>query len=132
MAVTLTVTEIRDAFPEFSDTTEYTDAMIQFCIDIALLWINGLTALKDDWPSKLALYLTAHFIAFKKQGEEGNPDNLSPLASISLGPASTSYQSAEAKSTLQATLEATLYGQQYSELLTVWSLQNRIAYNLNG
>lgn len=132
MAVTLTITDIRDTFPEFSDTTEYSNAMIQFNIDVALLWINGMNALTDDWAEKLALYLTAHFIVFGKQGETGNPDNISPIASISLGPASTSYQSAEAKSILQATLEATLYGQQYNQLLTVWRLQNRLAYNLNG
>lgn len=132
MAVTLTIAEVRTAFPEFSDTTEYSDAMIQFNIDVALLWINGMNALQDDWATKLALYLTAHLIVFGKQGETGNPDNISPIASISLGPASTSYQSAEAKSVLQATLEATLYGQQYNQLLTIWRLQNRPAYMMNG
>ena len=132
MAVTVTIADIRTNFPEFSDTTEYSDLAIQFSIDLALLWMSGMTALQDNWAQKLALLLSAQFVVFKKQGETGDPDNISPLSSISLGPASKSYQSTEAKSVLQATLEATLYGQQFNELLTVWRLQNKIAINLNG
>ena len=132
MAITLTVNDIRTTFPEFSDPVEYPDTMIQFNIDVALLWMKAMTALSDDWAQKLALYLTAHFVYLAKREQEGGAENLGPVSSMSEGPSSISYQDIMVNSELKAFLTNSGYGDKFMTLLEVWRLQNRLALNLNG
>lgn len=124
MAIEVTITDIRERFPEFSNTTEYTDTMIQFNIDDALDDMNMYSALPDTKATTLAKLLTAHYIVFDKRSDLGDYDSVSPISSKSLGPASTSYQSADATSELEASLNATIYGQKFLMKLRQWQKVN--------
>ena len=126
MAILVTIQNIRDRWPDpFSDTTTYPDSMVQDNIDEALLSMNMYSALPDNLATVLTKLLTAHYLVFDSRSALGDTDSVSPVSSKSLGPASISYQSAEAKSELEASLNGTIYGQKFLMVLTQWRLVNK-------
>ncbi len=132
MAVTITVQDIRDTFAEFSDVEMYSDELIQFSIDIALLWMSTPTLLTDDWYEKLALFLSAHFVYSQKRGEESPQANLGSISSFEEGPSSTEYVNVEINSEIKGFLTTSNYGIKYLALLRVWRLKNGVGIMLNG
>ena len=89
MAYTVTISDVRTRFTEFSDTSDYPDALIQNSIDVALLIMKAKKALSDDWAKNMALLIAAHFVFLNSETANGDPANKSPIASLSLGPTST-------------------------------------------
>ena len=133
MAITLTVADMRARFSYFADTTKFSDSLIQFDIDLALMILNdGYTAVNDTWKLKMAYYLTGHFISIDYKMEKGDFNSVGAIASKGLGPASVSYQGTDSNSELEATLNATDFGQQFLTILKMWRLQNRTALFVNG
>jgi hypothetical protein len=132
MAVTITVQNIRDKFAEFDNEELYSDELIQFSIDIALLWMKKKTSISDDWFEMLALFLSAHFVYSQKRGEESPQTNMGSIASIGEGPSSTSYTNVEINSEIKGFLTSSNYGLKYLALLRIWGLQNGYGLMLNG
>lgn len=123
---------MRTRFTEFSDTSDYPDALIQDSIDIALLIMEAKTALSDSWAVKMALFLTAHYLDFNKTTADGDPTNKYPVTSLSLGPTSTGFGGGDATSEWGQFLNASSYGQQYNSLMRIWRLQNRMVVTRSG
>ena len=126
MTITVTVSDIRTRWPDpFSDTTEYTDSFIQFNIDDALDDMAMYTQLPDTRATIMAQLLTAHYCVYDHNVSLGDTDNVSPIASTSLGDASTSYQSAEARNNWEAMLDGTVFGQRFLFKLQTWVSPSR-------
>lgn len=120
MSITISVADVRNAFPEFTSNSEYPDAMISFQITNSLLTINRFGQIDDITLKQLALYLTAHRVVFSKRSSLKDTDSVSPISSKSLGEASVSYQSSNTDSLLQANYNSTNYGQQFWDMLAEW------------
>ena len=82
--VTITVEEVRERFPEFSDNTLYTDSTIDSTIVLAELWIDHSPSIKDNLARQLLFFLTAHFIVFAKKAQNGNFDSVRVLGEAGL------------------------------------------------
>ena len=126
MAIAVTVSDMRTRWPDyFGDTEEFSDTFIQFNIDDALDDMALYTQLPDTRATIMAQLLAAHYCVYDRNEALGDTDNVSPIASTSLGDASTSYQSAEAKSNWQAMLDGTVFGQRFLFKLQTWVYPTR-------
>lgn len=132
MAIAVTVADVRIKFTEFSDVLVYTDTMIQQSIDLGLSIMSGYRSIPDTTGTFMALYLTAHNIALAYRSSLGDVTGLLPIASKSLGPASTEYQTGNERTTVDSTYGGTTYGRQFLLLLNTWKNQYRPVMNLYG
>jgi hypothetical protein len=121
--MTLSPSAFRERFPEFADTVKYPDATVSACLDRAVVWLS--LPGKDDEPYYL---LAAHFLVLSGMRAAGE-DSFGVATSASVGSVSVSLQAPAAKSTWQAWLSGTPYGQ---ELWAFLSLKSTGGWSVGG
>lgn len=124
MSVTVTVAEIRAAFPEFESATKYPDEFIQEYINVGVDDMNMYVQLPEPKLYYLARLLIAHYIYMAKKAWSGDPESVSGVSSKTLGDASISFQSLDTNSEMEAVLSGTVYGQMFMMKLDQWRLAN--------
>lgn len=133
MSVSLTVSELRTRFSEFSDQSKFPDDLLQNGIDLALIYANKLWGnIMPDLQLPLAQYLSAHNVVIDDRARKGDTDSVSPIDSKKLGDAEVKYQSANATSDLTSTLNATIYGQRVLNFLRISRVYSGIAVVTSG
>ena len=124
MAVNVTVSDFRAAFPEFSSTTQYPDAYIQRFITQATMYITNQSGIIRDDVRILAIeYMTAHLITLAAIDGKGNANSDSStaggvLTSASIDAVSVSFQAVIAKDAFEQWIQSTPYGKMYWALLS--------------
>jgi uncharacterized protein DUF4054 len=108
-------TAFRAAFPEFTSTVDYPDAMLSF-------WetVSGVHVSASKWGDlyNTGMYLVlAHYITIAKNNKAGNPGSGAGLVgSESAGDVSVSYDTGSTKEENAGQWNLTTYGQQYLRL----------------
>ena len=122
--VVITVAEFRAAFPEFSDTTKYSNIYIERHIDTAMVFISDTNFLIKPKVRKLVIeYMAAHLISLETLDANGNFVNWSDSAtsgavtSSHIGDVSVSLQPPIATEEWELWLESTPYGKMLLSLL---------------
>jgi Protein of unknown function (DUF4054) len=115
----LTVAQFRLDFPEFANTTTYTDSMIQFWLTLAASLINA--AAWGALATQGQELITAHYLvgAVKNQlaaAGGGMPGQVGVVSSKSAGPVSGSYNTELGALEGGGDWNTTSYGQQYLKL----------------
>lgn len=122
-AVILTPEIFREAFPEFSDTDKYPDALIQRYITTASLYINKYNYRLAPEIRLLALeYMTAHLITLFVNGVgngsvAGSSTAGGTILSASVGQVSVSMQAPIATDAYAQWIQSTPYGKALWALL---------------
>jgi len=114
--MTVSITDIRTRFPEFSDDTEYPDPTIQLFIDDAVNVFMGTDEVRWGGKYDYALaYLTAHLLASGENTELGDTSASSgPISSKSVAGVAVAYAVvAKDRSEGDSFLASTSYGQRY-------------------
>lgn len=109
--------DLRTRFPEFGDTTEYTDARISMFIGDAIDDI-GLNA--SHWQgeyryNKALAYLSAHYLVLATESEYGDTSAKYPIIQKTAGGVSLSYSGLAGASRTDyiKRLSSTTYGQEF-------------------
>ena len=123
MAVNVTVSEFRLAFPEFGNTTKYPDGYIQRFITMASMFITKDSGRIKDEVRVLALeYMTGHLITLSALDGQGNAQGDGNaggvLSSAHIESVSVAYQTAIAKDMFEQWIQSTPYGKMYWALLS--------------
>ncbi len=116
---TLDIVKFREQFPEFSDTSKYTDLYMLEKYNMAICYISDLhcSSLTDDC-TQYALYLMiAHLI--KIDDEITANVKRGVITSASQGRVSTSFETPPSSGPWDYWLNTTAYGQQLKALLDV-------------
>ena len=120
----ITVQDVRDRYPEFSDVTDYPDARIQTFIT------KGEGELSEgqwgDQYNEGLLAFTAHFLARSTSTARsgGSVGSIGPIASKSVGDVSVSFASVVGSnpSAQESFWNSTPYGQEYWRLITLFGV----------
>ncbi|HGL4259613.1 DUF4054 domain-containing protein [Burkholderia dolosa] len=114
------VSQFRQAFPEFDDTTTYPDALVQFWMTVAVSLVNV-----DRWGDLTDLgiaLVTAHHLALAVKDQKmavvgGVPGQVSgPQSSKAVDKVSASYDTAAVAIKDGGFWNATMYGVRYLSL----------------
>ncbi|UQN68018.1 DUF4054 domain-containing protein [Burkholderia multivorans] len=114
------VSQFRQAFPEFDDTTTYPDALVQFWMTVAVSLVNA-----DRWGDLTDLgiaLVTAHHLALAVKDQKmaavgGVPGQVSgPQSSKAVDKVSASYDTAAVAINDGGFWNATMYGVRYLSL----------------
>lgn len=114
----ITPSQLRTDFPEFSDATVYTDAMIQFWLDFATKLLSP-----DRWGALLdhgIELLTAHslVLSHSAMGADGSTGGLTGLVNNkAVGSVSVGYDASSITLPNAANYNLTYYGRQYMYLV---------------
>lgn len=131
--VSLSIAEFRQRFPAFSDTTKYSDSLIQSQMDIAKLYISPEPncMVKDDILEQLIYLMTAHLLVLNNQLTSGSSSSVGggQIASASVGGVSVSKAIPKNKTELDYWLNLTPYGMQ---LLALLSMLTGIGFYIGG
>lgn len=123
--VVLSVAEFRQRFPEFSDTTKYSDEFIQAQMDVAQLYISPQpNCLVNQCQQKQMIYLlTAHLVALNYSIANGSGSSIGAgqVASASVGGVSVSKALPNNRTELDYWLNLTPYGMQLLALLSLFT-----------
>lgn len=128
MAVVVTVNDFRQAFPEFSDTTSYPDALLQRFLTWAQAYISTQSFyIKDNIRLLLIQLMAAHLITLSEIDPQTHTVvSMGGVAgaevSASVGGVSVSKQGQISKDSLEQWLQSTGYGQQYLAILQAHNL----------
>lgn len=114
------VSQFRQAFPEFDDTTTYPDALVQFWMTVAVSLVNA-----DRWGDLTDLgiaLVTAHHLALAVKDQKmadvgGVPGQVTgPQSSKAVDKVSASYDTAAVAIKDGGFWNATMYGVRYLSL----------------
>lgn len=118
--MTVTVASFRDAFPEFQDTSLYTDPSVQFWLDLTpnLLDVNRWGALFDAGSQLfIAHNLSIQFVANAKAAVGDNPGAIEgPVSSGSVDKVSYSRDNGAAMDPGNGHWNLSSYGLRYIQL----------------
>lgn len=121
--VVVTVGDFRSAFPEFSNTTNYTNALLTRFITMAEAYCSTKNfRVKPETRILLIELMTAHLITLNNidpttHESTGSSEGAGFETSASVGGVSVSLQAPVAKNAFQTWINSTGYGQQYWALL---------------
>ena len=121
--VVVTVADFRNAFVEFSNTTNYTDALVGRFITMAEAYCSTKNfRVKPATRILLIELMTAHLITLNNidpttHESTGSGEGAGFETSASVGGVSVSLQAPVAKNAFQTWINSTGYGQQYWALL---------------
>lgn len=123
MAVNVTVSELRNAFPEFGDVSKYPNEYIQRFITMASMFITKDSGrIKDDVRVLALEYMTCHLMtlsAIDGQGNaQGDGNSGGVLSSAHIESVSVAYQTAIANDMFEQWIQSTPYGKMYWALLS--------------
>ena len=129
--VIVTIAEFRQRFPAFSDTTKYSDEVVQTQLDVAQLYISPKkNCLVNQSQQKQMIYLmTAHLLTINTALANGDTTAGGQIASASVGGVSVSKAIPTNKTELEYFLNSTGYGMQ---LLTLLSLFSVVGFYIGG
>ncbi|AOI65551.1 hypothetical protein WS51_18285 [Burkholderia territorii] len=114
------VSQFRQSFPEFDDTTTYSDSLIQFWVTVAVSLVNA-----ERWGDLTELgiaLVTAHHLALAVKDQKmaavgGVPGQVSgPQSSKAVDKVSASYDTAAVAIKDGGFWNATMYGVRYLSL----------------
>ena len=122
MSVVVTVQNLRQAFPEFSDTTKYPDAYIQRFITMATMYISTVSGrIRDDVRVLAIEYMTCHLMTLSaidgKGNAQGDGNGGGVLTSASIESVSVAFQAVIANNSFEQWIQSTPYGKAYWALL---------------
>lgn len=123
MSVNVTVQMLRQAFPEFGNTTDYPDAYIQRFITQATMYISTVSRIIRDDVRVLAIeYMACHLITLSATDGKGNIKGNDSgaggvLTSATIDSVSVSFQAVIAKDGFEQWIQSTPYGKAYWALL---------------
>lgn len=114
-----TVTQFRNDFPEFANTTDYPDGVITFWLNVAIIMVNP-----QRWIRSTNLgqeLFTAHNIVLEKMaadttGAGGWPISKGPISSESPGAVGVSYDTSSASEKEAGHWNLTVYGTRFIHL----------------
>ena len=122
--VDINVTEFRQAFPEFANTTKYPDAYVNRHLSVAQLYISSQNFFLRPNVRKLAIqYMAAHLMYLETTDANGNfvawSDNATggAITSSHIGDVSVTLHPPVATEEWELWLEATPYGKMLLALL---------------
>ena len=122
--VDINVTDFRDAFPEFANTTKYPNAYVNRHLAVAQIYISNQNFLIRPNVRKLAIqYMAAHLITLETTDANGNFVGWSDMAtggavtSSHIGDVSVSLHPPIATEEWELWLESTPYGKMLISLL---------------
>ena len=124
MAVNVTVSDFRNALPEFNSTIRFPDAYVQRFITQSTMYISTQSGIIRDDVRVLAIeYMTAHLITLASIDGLGNDKNDSStsggvLTAASIDSVSVSFQAVIAKDAFEQWIQSTPYGKMYWALLS--------------
>lgn len=124
MAVNVTVSDFRNALPEFNSTIRFPDAYVQRFITQSTMYISTQSGIIRDDVRVLAIeYMTAHLITLAAIDGLGNDKNDSStsggvLTAASIDSVSVSFQAVIAKDAFEQWIQSTPYGKMYWALLS--------------
>lgn len=123
MAVSVSVSDLRSAFPEFASVTAYPNAYIQRFITQATMYISTVSRIIRDDVRVLAIeYMACHLMTLSAIDGAGNikDDNGSAggvLTNASIDSVSVGYQGVIARDGFEQWIQSTPYGKMYWALL---------------
>ena len=122
MSVTVTVENLRNAFPEFGDVSKYPNEYIQRFITMATMYISTVSGrIRDDVRVLAIEYMTCHLItlsAIDGQGHsQGDGNGGGVLTSASIESVSVAFQGVIADNSFEQWIQSTPYGKMYWALL---------------
>lgn len=117
--MTITADDFRTNFPEFNDTSKFTDGQAKFWIGMAYKMLSS-----DVWGDQLdfgvQLYV-AHNLTLAGKNAVGGPGSTSgPLSSKGVGPVSVSYDVSAGTIQGAASYNMTTYGIQFYQLASLF------------
>ena len=118
---TTTVAQFRGDFPEFASATAYTDARVQFYLDLAETRLDPMRW-EDLWVYGVELYV-AHGLSLAKARADATLAGRAPagtaglLTSKTVGSVSASYDVSDVTSEGAGTYNLTAYGVEYWQLM---------------
>lgn len=123
MSVSVTVSDLRSAFPEFSDTTKYPNGYIERFITMATMYISTVSGVIRDDVRKLAIeYMACHLMTLSAVDGQGNSQGDGNaggvLASAHIESVSVAFQTVLAKDSFEQWIQSTPYGKMYWALLS--------------
>lgn len=131
--VSLSVEDFRQRFPAFSDTTKYSDTLIQTQMDIATIYISPEKScmVKDNTLQQMIYLMTAHLIELNNALVSGSSSGIDggQVASASVGGVSVSKAIPKNATELDYWLNLTPYGMQ---LLALLSMLTGIGFYIGG
>lgn len=122
--MTLVVSKFRTEFPEFADTTVYTDQMITFWAGFAEVQVRQCVW-NSQWQSGVKLYV-AHEITIEAQSKKaaslgGVPGTSGGIANTkTVGSVTVGYDAATTTEKDAGWWNRTIYGQQYIRLARIF------------
>lgn len=128
----ITVSEFRQKFPMFDDTTKYSDSFIQSMIDVAKLYISPEPncMVSVEMQKQMIYLMTAHLLTLNYQIMQGDMSSASgQVASASVGGVSVSKAIPNNKTELDYWLNLTPFGMQ---LLALLSLMTGVGFYVGG
>ena len=123
MSVSVSVADLRSAFPEFGSVTKYPNAYIQRFITQAELYISTVSGrIRDDVRVLAIEYMTCHLMTLSAIDGGGNINSDSGsaggvLASSTIDSVSVSFQGLVAGTAFEQWIQSTPYGKMYWALL---------------
>lgn len=130
--ITVSVSEFRQKFPMFDDTTKYSDSFIQSMIDVAKLYISPEPncMVSVEMQKQMIYLMTAHLLTLNYQIMQGDMSSASgQVASASVGGVSVSKAVPNNKTELDYWLNLTPFGMQ---LLALLSLMTGVGFYMGG
>ena len=123
MSVSVTVAELKAAFPEFSDSTKYPDAYVQRFITMATMYISTVSGVIRDDVRVLAIeYMACHLMTLSAVDGAGNAQGDGNgggiLASAHIESVSVAFQGVIANNSFEQWIQSTPYGKMLWALLS--------------
>lgn len=116
----ITPDDIRTRYPEFSDTTEYTDARLEMFIYDAVDDIGSSVChwINEYRYNRALAALSAHYLVLGTESEYGNTSAKYPIIQKTAGGVSLSYSglAGASRSDYIKRLSSTTYGQEFLAL----------------
>lgn len=119
--ITVSVQDLRGAFPEFGNETQYPDAYIERFITQATMYISTDNRVLRPDVRKLAIeYMACHLMSLTAQDAAGNAtgNDGNIVTSSHIGSVSVSIQAPIARNAFEQWIQSTPYGKAYWALLT--------------
>ena len=122
--VTVTVAELRAAFPEWADTTKYPNSYLQRFLTQATMYISTKNyRIRPDVRVLAIEYMTGHLITLSALDGKGNANSNadtagSVITSASVDSVSVSMVAPIAKDAFEQWIQSTPYGKAYWALLS--------------
>lgn len=126
--VTLDISEFRDIYPMFADSSKFSDSMIQNGFDNAELKVSNTNcSIVPEKPRKVLLYmLTAHIIAIRMEAIDGDWQagilSSATEGSVSIGMSTHNIPDRN------AWYMRTPFGQEYWEMTSKWRSMQFVSY----